>query len=71
MSNLGDIHAEVQAEWSKLRACWEATRQQWRDEVGDEFERRRWQEWEGRVPTYLSALKDLEDIAQRALRETD
>lgn len=70
MSRAGGIHADMRAEWSKLQACWQATREQWRDEVADEFERHRWQEWEQRVPAYLSALEELEEIASRALRET-
>jgi hypothetical protein len=71
MSKFGEIHNELQADWSKLQAAWQATREQWHDEVGDDFERRRWQEWEQRVPAFLRALEDLEEIASRALRETE
>ena len=70
MTRLGKIHGEVRGEWSKLQACWQTTRMQWSDEVGDEFERRRWQEWEQQVPAFLAALEELEEIANRALRET-
>lgn len=70
MSRLAEIHAEVRVEWSKLQACWRATREQWQDEVADEFERYRWQAWEERVSAYLSALEELDEIASRALRET-
>ena len=70
MSKLGDIHAEERAEWSRLQACWEEARSQWRDDVADKFERHRWRAWEERVPAFLSALEEMEEIASRALRET-
>ena len=71
MSKLSQIHDELRADWSKLQACWQETRGQWHDEVADDFERRRCQEWEQRVPEFLHALEDLEETARRALRETE
>ena len=70
MNEFGEIHADLRAEWSRLQACWEATRERWRDEVADDFERGRWQEWEQQVPAFLNALDHLEEIARRALIET-
>ncbi|HEY1731471.1 MAG TPA: hypothetical protein VGG15_06970 [Terriglobales bacterium] len=71
MSKFSEIHDAVRADWSKLQACWQATRAQWRDEVADDFERRRWQEWEQGVPAFLRALEHLDETVSRALRETE
>jgi hypothetical protein len=70
MSRLDEIHGEMSAEWSRLLACWQTTREQWNDEVAESFEQRRWQEWEVQVPAYLRALQELENIADSAMRET-
>jgi hypothetical protein len=68
--NLRHIHDEFGTEWSKLQACWEEARGKWRDEVADDFERRRWREWEERVPAFLGALQQLEEVISRALKDT-
>ena len=70
MSRLGEIHGEMSAEWSRLLACWQATREQWSDEVAESFEHGRWQEWEVQAPAYLRALQELEDVTSSAMRET-
>lgn len=70
MSKLSDIHADAQAEWLRLRTCWQEVRRQWPDGVADKFERHRWQVWERQVPEFLNALEKLEEVASRALRET-
>jgi hypothetical protein len=70
MSRLAEIHDEVRLEWSHLQSCWQATREKWRDEVAESFENGRWQKWEERIPSFLRTLEDLEEIANRALRET-
>jgi hypothetical protein len=70
MSRLKDLHGEARAEWSRLQACWEEARNQWQDDVADEFERHRWRAWEEHVPAFLDALEKLEEITSRALRET-
>ena len=70
MSRLSEIHGDMQAEWTRLQACWQAAREQWHDEVADSFERGRWQEWNKQAPAFLRALEELEDIANSALRET-
>jgi len=69
MSRLSEIHGDMQAEWNQLQACWQATREQWHDEVADSFERGRWQEWDKQTPAFLRALEELENIASSALRE--
>jgi hypothetical protein len=70
MSGLSEILGDMQAEWSRLQARWQVTREQWRDEVADSFERGRWQEWDRQAPTFLRALEDLEETASRALQDT-
>ena len=69
MSRLSDLYAEVRAEWTRLQACWEETRTQWKDDVADEFERHQWQVWEERLPAFLAALEKLEEVTSRALRD--
>lgn len=69
MNKLGEIHDDLRADWSRLQTCWQTTREQWRDQVAESFERRRWQEWEQRVPAFLQDLEDLEEEVERALRE--
>ncbi len=70
MSGLSEIYGDMQAEWSRLQASWQATREQWRDEVADSFERGRWQEWDKQAPAFLRALEELEEVMSSALRET-
>jgi len=70
MSRLGEIHDELRAEWSRLQSCWQSTREQWRDQVAESFERARWQEWDQRASDFLLALKELEETTNRALKET-
>jgi len=69
MSKLSDIHGDMQAEWTRLQASWQAAREQWHDEVAESFERGRWQEWDRQTPAFLRALEELEEISSRALRE--
>lgn len=70
MTNLSDIHGDMQAEWTRLQACWQKAREQWHDDVADSFERSRWREWDKETPAFLRALEELEGIASSALRET-
>lgn len=70
MSRLSEIHGEMRADWSRLQACWQATREEWRDEVANNFTRGRWQEWDKQTPLFLRALEELEQITSDALRET-
>ncbi len=70
MSRLADIRAQARADWSRLEALWFEARRQWQDSAADEFERRRWLVWEERVPAFLDALEELEEVTSQALRET-
>ena len=68
MSKISEIHAEMQAEWLRLQATWAMTREQWQDEVANNFERGRWQEWDKQVPPLLRALEELDETIDDALR---
>ena len=70
MSRLGEAHYSLRGSWSILGGQWSETRRQWRDSVGERFEREVWQEWEEEVPKFLRALNELDEELGRALRQT-
>jgi hypothetical protein len=70
MSKLSDLHVGLQAEWGRVQAFWRAAREQWRDEVADNFERRHWQEWDQQTAAFLRAFDELEEIVNSALQDT-
>lgn len=67
---MSEIYDRITRRWKDLRDQWAATRQKWRDTVGDRFEREFWQEWEKVVPQFLKAVDDLEKVLDRAVRDT-
>ena len=67
MSRLQELHTRLNADAISLKTHWIATRQAWRDAVGDRFERELWQPLEAESSRYLNALRDLDD----ALRQAD
>lgn len=69
MSRLGELRAELQADWSHLQCQWRAARSLWSDEVGNHFERSRWQHWAEGVPAFLAAIDELEEVLGLARRE--
>jgi len=69
MSRLLEIHEDMQAEWTRLKASWQVAREKWHDGVAESFERGRWQEWEKQTPALLRALEELEAISSTALRD--
>lgn len=68
MSKLSEIHGDMRADWNRLQADWQIARKHWNDEIGEHFERGRWQNWDKQAPAFLSALKELEETARNALR---
>jgi hypothetical protein len=66
MSRIADAYDRLRGHWSALQGQWHATRQVWRDGVGDRFEREFWQEWEAAVPPTLKAIRELEEILHQA-----
>ena len=71
MSRLAATRDDLRADWARLQGLWQASREHWRDEVANTFERGRWQEWEETVPAYLRALEELDALATRVLRDID
>jgi hypothetical protein len=67
MSLLLELHTRINADDISLKTQWIATRQAWRDTVGDRFEREFWQPLEAESSRYLNALRDLDE----ALRQAD
>ena len=67
MSRLPELHTRLNADLISLKTQWLATRQAWRDTVGDRFEREFWQPLETESSRYLDALRELSD----ALRQAD
>lgn len=70
MSGLTDSHDILRSEWSALIRQWEETRNEWRDGVGDRFERDFWQELDVEVPTLLKSMAELDEVLDAALRHT-
>lgn len=66
MSSLEETHNGLSAELISLKTQWIATRQAWRDPVGDRFEKDFWKPLEEESLRYLDALKVLADILQQA-----
>lgn len=66
MHDLDDLAAHLQADQLSLKTHWIATRQAWRDAVGDRFEREFWQPLETESTRYLDALRQLSDALQEA-----
>lgn len=71
MSRLAETHDNIRGSWSILQGQWTETRRQWRDSVGERFEREMWQEWEDDIPQVLQAMQDLDEILNQALQQTD
>ena len=57
MSRLEELHHHLNIDLISLKTQWLATRQAWRDPVGDRFEREFWQPLEDQASRYLNALK--------------
>ena len=69
MSRASDAHDDLAFEWSSFFAVWQETRAAWNDDVARQFEKRFVEEWERDVPSYLSALKTLENELRAVQRE--
>ena len=50
---------QLQAEFVSVKTQWVATRQMWRDSVGDRFERECWDPVEKETRAYMEALERL------------
>jgi uncharacterized protein YukE len=71
MGRLGEAHESIRGSWSELQERWAGARQQWRDVVGQRFEREWWQQLEETMPRLLEALADVEEVLERSLWETE
>lgn len=70
MSNFEDIKTNLRAELISLRSQWLATRQTWRDPVGDRFEKDFWHPIEEQASCYLRALEKLSELLKQSDLET-
>ena len=66
MTRIADAYDRLRGHWSVLQDQWHATREVWRDDVGDRFEQEFWQEWEATVPLALKTIRELEEILHQA-----
>ncbi len=66
MSRLEELHHHLNVDLISLKTQWFATRQAWRDPVGDRFEREFWQPLEEQASRYLNALKELSNVLDQA-----
>lgn len=66
MSRLEELHHHLNVDLISLKTQWLATRQAWRDPVGDRFEREFWQPLEEQASRYLNALKELSILLDQA-----
>jgi hypothetical protein len=70
MSRLKDTHDDLRAAWANIGERWEDTRREWRDAVGDRFEREVWDDFEGAIPEVLRSMLELDEVLTNALRQT-
>lgn len=66
MSRLEELHHHLNVDLISLKTQWLATRQAWRDPVGDRFGREFWQPLEEQASRYLNALKELSILLDQA-----
>ena len=71
MGRLNESHESIKSSWVELQEQWADARQQWRDSIGYRFEREWWQQLEDEVPRLLTAMAELDDVLDQALRNTD
>lgn len=70
MGRIGETRDSLNSSWSALKEQWATTRQHWRDEVGNHFDREWWQQLEYEVPHVLYAMTNLDETLEQALRST-
>lgn len=70
MSKISEAQQELQGHWNNLQVQWEATRQGWRDEMGNLFEREFWSVWEEEMPRLLRAMENFDHAVEQGLRGT-
>jgi len=66
MSSLHELHTRFNADLISTKTQWLATRQAWRDSVGDRFERELWAPLEEHASRYLSALSKVAEELNQA-----
>jgi hypothetical protein len=71
MGTVYDTQERLKAAWSLLQAQWESTRSRWLDPVSDHFQEEWWMELETEVPKFLAELSNLDDILDKASRNTE
>lgn len=70
MSQIGETSSAISTHWRALQRQWEQTRPQWRDKIGDLFERDYWDPLEENLPRLLRALDVLDQVIEQGLRRT-
>ncbi len=66
MSRLEEANRHLSADLVSVKTQWIATRQAWKDPIGDRFEKDFWQPLEEESAKYLNALRKLLDELQQA-----
>ena len=56
---------EMTRVWQSLRASWDETRQSWKDEDRDQFEREHMQEISDATNSYIASLQRLAETVQQ------
>lgn len=59
LDGIEQAHQKLHRQFISLNTQWIATRQEWRDTVGDQFEKEHWDELEKGSERYLLALQKL------------
>ena len=70
MTQIYNAQERLSAHWSALQNQWQAARREWRDSMGDRFEREFWREWENTMPIALKAMAELDSVLDQALLNT-
>lgn len=70
MGRIQDVEETLVSEWNRLESVWETARSNWKDPVGDHFEKVYWNQWIEEAFELRRSLDDLEDTLEQALRHT-
>lgn len=69
MSSLFASSDEIVKIWQSLRACWDETRQSWKDSDRDQFEREFIAEFSQVTNTYIASLRRMSETVQGIEKE--
>lgn len=67
---LRETHDDLRGAWGNIQERWEGARREWRDAVGERFEREVWADFEEAIPDVLQSMFELDEMLANALRQT-